>query len=233
MPRVRQYTQRVIIYGTNEDLGFEILKWILAIDTHDNSEANATVIVPEKMSLSVQEEAVIKDVKARLDSNTKLDAIICVAGRRAGGNLRTGLAGTSEIMWRHTVHSSVIASCLAAHFLKEGGFLLLTGSYDALNASPRNMAHGMAKAAVHHLIKSLGTEGSGMPKESCCVGILLSSLDTFLNRLRMPYKHLLKLTPLHFIANLYYKWSCNEERPKNGSLLCLVTENSETSIVPV
>ncbi|KAF5285165.1 hypothetical protein FQA39_LY16753 [Lamprigera yunnana] len=232
-------TQRVIIYGSNE-LGNEILRyfkeedwWTLVIDIHDNSEADATVIIPEKLNFADQEQAVVKDVESHLGLNTKLDAIICVEGRCASGNLRIGLAGTSEVMWHHSVHSSVIASCLAAHFLKDAGFLLLAGATSALHGSPKNMAYGMAKAAVHHLVKSLGTKESGMPKGSCCVGIILRTLNILSNRISMPYADFTKWTPSEFVAELCYQWSCNEQRPPTGSLLCLVTRNSQTSIVPI
>ncbi|KAF5288287.1 hypothetical protein FQA39_LY04055 [Lamprigera yunnana] len=231
--------QQVLIFVSNE-LGVEILKyfkeqnwWALVIDTHDNSEADATVIIPEELDFVDKEQAVIMDVRSRLGANAKLDAIVCISGRCANGNLRVGLAGTTELMWRHSVHSSVIASCLAAHFLKDGGLLLLTGANSALNGSPKNMAYGMAKAAVHHLVTSLGTKGSGMPKESCCIGIILTTLNTISNRISRPYADITKWTPLKFIAELCYKWSCNKERPATGSLLRLITQNSETSIISI
>ncbi|KAF5296306.1 hypothetical protein FQA39_LY12523 [Lamprigera yunnana] len=136
-------------------------------------------------------------------------------------------------MWYKNLCSSVIALCLAAHFLKDAGLLLLTGANIALTPTPRLVSYGMTKAAVHHLVKSLGAKGSGMPKQSCCVGVLPITLDTPSNRLNMPDADATKWTPLQFVASLCYKWSCNEERPATGSLLCLVTENLETSVVPV
>ena len=44
------------------------------------------------------------------------------------------------------------------------------------------MGYGMAKAAVHQLVKSLGSSGSGLPDGSCTLGILPVTLDTPMNR---------------------------------------------------
>ncbi|KAF5274583.1 hypothetical protein FQA39_LY07195 [Lamprigera yunnana] len=232
--------RRVLVYGGNGALGSVILKhfkregwWALVIDTQDNPQADETVFVPADPGLGEQEQVVVADVKSRLSPNAKFEAIICVAGGWAGGNLQSDFAFTSELMWRQSVCSSVIASCLAAHFLKDKGFLMLTGASAALSPTPGMLGYGMVKASVHHLVKSLGGKGSGMPKESCCVGILPVTLDTVSNRANMPNSDFTKWTPLQFVADLCYKWSCNEGRPTTGSLLRLVTQNSETSVVPV
>ncbi len=45
------------------------------------------------------------------------------------------------------------------------------------------MGYGMAKAAVHQLVKSLGEQGSGLPDGACTLGILPVTLDTPMNRL--------------------------------------------------
>ena len=44
------------------------------------------------------------------------------------------------------------------------------------------MGYGMAKAAVHQLVKSLGSSGSGLPEGSCVLAILPVTLDTPMNR---------------------------------------------------
>ena len=48
------------------------------------------------------------------------------------------------------------------------------------------MGYGMAKAAVHQLVKSLATSGSGLPDTCCVAGILPVTLDTPMNRKFMP-----------------------------------------------
>ena len=62
-----------------------------------------------------------------------LDAIFCVAGGWAGGNAaHADFVKNSELMWKQSVWSSVLASSIAAKHLKEGGLLSLTGAKPAL-----------------------------------------------------------------------------------------------------
>lgn len=44
----------------------------------------------------------------------------------------------SELMWKQSVWSSVIAGKIAATYLKEGGFLSLTGAKAAFESTPGN-----------------------------------------------------------------------------------------------
>jgi len=81
---------------------------------------------------------VIKAVEDLL-ANEKLDAVICVAGGWAGGNAASGdLIKNSDMMWKQSVWSSVIAASLASKFLKEGGVLSLPGAKPALGPTPGN-----------------------------------------------------------------------------------------------
>ncbi len=52
-----------------------------------------------------------------------------------------------------------------------------------VNVCSGMMGYGMAKAAVHQLVKSLGEQGSGLPDGTCALGILPVTLDTPMNRL--------------------------------------------------
>lgn len=42
----------------------------------------------------------------------------------------------SELMWKQSVWSSTIAAKIASNYLKEGGFLSLTGAKAALEGTP-------------------------------------------------------------------------------------------------
>lgn len=67
----------------------------------------------------------------------KVDGIICVAGGWAGGNAANkDFVKNSDLMWKQSVWSSVIAASIAAEYLKEGGFLSLTGAKPALEGTP-------------------------------------------------------------------------------------------------
>lgn len=129
------------------------------------------------------------------------------------------------------MQSSTIAAALAAHFLKEGGLLTLTGAKAALDGTPGMIGYGLAKAAVHQLTKSLATEGSGLPKNASALAILPVTLDTPMNRKWMPKADTSTWTPLEFVAELFVKWT-GGDRPANGSLLQLITEKGETKVTP-
>lgn len=46
------------------------------------------------------------------------------------------LVKNADLMWKQSVWTSVIASSVSAHHLKEGGMLVLTGAQSALKATP-------------------------------------------------------------------------------------------------
>ena len=76
------------------------------------------------------------------------------------------------MMWKQSVWTSVIAANLAAKHLKEGGLLTLTGAHPAQEGTPGMIGYGMAKGAVHQLVKSLGAEKSGLPDKATVAAIL-------------------------------------------------------------
>ena len=68
--------------------------------------------------------------------NEKLDGVICVAGGWAGGNAANkDLVKNSDLMWKQSVWSSIIAAKIASQYLKEDGFLSLTGAKAALEGT--------------------------------------------------------------------------------------------------
>lgn len=77
-----------------------------------------------------------------------------------------------EVVVKQSVWSSVIAARLASLFLEPGGLLTLTGAKAATEPTPGAVAYGLAKAAVHQLVKTLGTPGSGLPENAAAIGIL-------------------------------------------------------------
>ena len=62
------------------------------------------------------------------------------------------------------------------------------------------LGYGMAKAAVHQLVRSLGAEESGLPPEVTTLAILPATLDTPMNRKFMPDADHTTWTPLEFVA---------------------------------
>ena len=94
------------------------------------------------------------------------------------------------------------------------------------------IGYGLAKASVHHLTKSLSDLNSGLPNESTVLSILPITLDTEMNRKFMPKADHSKWTPLKEITELLMKWTTSiESRPKSGSLVQLVTNDSKTDLI--
>ncbi|KAL1122660.1 hypothetical protein AAG570_002987, partial [Ranatra chinensis] len=204
--------------------------WVGSIDLNKNDQADANVLVKPEDGWLEQEASVIKQVGDTLGNN-KVDAVICVAGGWAGGNAAASdFIKNSDMMWKQSVWASAIAASLAAKYMKEGGVLTLPGANAAQAATPGMIGYGMAKAAIHQLTKSLAADKSGLPPNSLAVAILPITLDTPMNRKWMPNADTSTWTPLEYIADLFYRWVKGEDRPKNGSLLSLVTKNNVTEL---
>lgn len=105
-------------------------------------------------------------------------------------------------MWRQSVWTSAISAAVAAHHLKDGGLLALTGAKPALEGTPGMIGYGMAKAAVHQLTRSLAGKDSGLPEGAVVVSILPVTLDTPMNRKWMPKADFSTWTPLAEVATL-------------------------------
>lgn len=230
---------RVVIYGGRGALGSICVShfkaqnwWVGSIDLHANDSADLNVLVNAEDTFGKQETTIIDAVSAAL-SGQKLDAVICVAGGWAGGNAVKDLVKNSDLMWRQSVWSSVISSSLASQHLKEGGLLTLTGAKAALEPTPGMIGYGVAKAAVHQLTKSLAAPEGGLPSNSLAVAILPVTLDTPMNRKWMPKADFSTWTPLQFVADLFWNWTNDKDRPKNGSLCQLITTNFNSEVVPV
>ncbi|XP_011504611.1 PREDICTED: dihydropteridine reductase [Ceratosolen solmsi marchali] len=231
---------RVVIYGGKGALGSACVDtfisknwWVGSIDTKPNCNANENIVVNIEQNCVEQEQIILAELKGILGDN-KLDGIICVAGGWAGGDAANkDFIKNSDLMWKQSVWSSIIAAKIASQYLKEGGFLALTGAKAALEGTPGMIGYGMAKAAVHHLTKSLATEKGGLPAKSLVACILPSVLDTKMNRKLMPKADDKTWTPLNFISELFWKWTKVQERPLNGSLLHLVTKDYKTEVIPV
>lgn len=172
----------------------------MSVDMAANEQADVNILVDRDASWTEQETAVVSQVASSLSGDEKLDGVICVAGGWAGGNATKELAKNSDLMWKQSVWSSSISAAVSAKYLKDGGFLSLTGAKAALDSTPGMIGYGMAKAAVHQLTKSLAGKDSGMPADSLVVSILPITLDTPMNRKWMPNADFSTWTPITFIA---------------------------------
>jgi len=229
-------TKKVLVYGGRGALGSacvskfkELNWWVGNIDLTANDQADANIIVEKDAGWTEQESAILDQLQGLLKTN-QLDAVICVAGGWAGGNASKNLAKNADLMWKQSVWSSTISATIGSRFLKPGGVLTLTGADAALKGTAGMIGYGIAKAAVHQLTKSLAEEKSGLPDNSLVVSILPITLDTPMNRKWMPNADFSTWTPLDFIAETFAKWTEGKDRPKNGSLIRLVTNDNKTKL---
>lgn len=97
------------------------------------------------------------------------------------------------------------------------------------------IGYGMAKAAVHQLVKSLADHKSaGLPEDTTTLAILPVTLDTPMNRKWMPKADHSSWTPLEFVAEQFFKWTQeSSSRPPSGSLVQLVTAGGNTTLTNV
>ncbi|KAF9423467.1 hypothetical protein BGZ76_003653, partial [Entomortierella beljakovae] len=164
----------IVVYGGSGALGRAIVstfiqkQWaVTSIDFFANQEATTNILLEKNDTLEEQGKRVINSVAG------EVDAIVCVAGGWAGGNAASDeLFATSELMWKQSVHSSLVAAHLASKTLKAGGLLTLTGAYPAQKGTPFMIGYGMAKAAVHQLVASLAGPDSGIHATSKVNAIL-------------------------------------------------------------
>lgn len=232
-------SKKVLIYGGRGALGSTLVShfkscgwWVCSVDLVASDDADANIIVDPKADWTTQEELVVSELGKAVAAD-KLDAVLNVAGGWAGGNASSAeFVKSCDMMWKQSVWSSTIAAAVAAKHSKPGGCLVLPGAAPATAGTPGMIGYGMAKAAVHHLVKSLSEpDKSGLPEATFAAALLPITLDTPMNRKWMPNADQTTWTKLEFIADLLHRWSEGKDRPVSGSLVKLVTENGVTKLV--
>lgn len=222
-----------MIYGGKGALGSALVNyfkakqfWTISVDFVKNDDADHNVVLQPNLTLEDQ----AKLVSSGIPEGTSLDGIVCVAGGWAGGNAASAdFIKNCDLMLQQSVWTSCIASSLAPGFLKEEGLLVLTGAAPALKSTPGMIGYGIAKAAVHQLVKSIGDSKGGLPTGGRAYGILPITLDTPMNRKWM--KHDGTWTPLEHVAEIVNSWLDKVDLPPSGSLVQLITKDGKTSQV--
>ncbi|KAK3704838.1 hypothetical protein QZH41_016144 [Actinostola sp. cb2023] len=229
-------SSRVLIYGGKGALGATCVSyfkardwWVASVDLSPNEEAHANIIVDPTKSWVDQDQEIQKRVDEILDGKT-LDTIVCVAGGWAGGSAKSkAVVKNADLMFKQSVWTSLISSSIAAKHLKSGGLLSLTGAQPSLGGTPGMMGYGMAKAAVHQLVRGLAMDGSGLPPDTVALAILPMTLDTPMNRKNMSNADFSQWTTLEYVAELLFGWSEGKNRPDSGSLVKLNTKDGKSS----
>lgn len=225
--------KRVLVYGGKGALGQSLIRFFnnkswatVSIDRALNNDASFSVVVPGDMPWRQQVKAVEEQV-----AQHKYDAVICVAGGWVGGNLTSdSLIDDTELMWQSSVQPSVFSAQIASRHMREGGLLVLPGAAGATQPTPGMIAYGVAKSAVHHLVRSLAAKDSGLPTNATVTGIMPVILDTEMNRAGMPNANFDNWTKLDEVSGKLFDWAENPaSRPRNGSLIRIVTHNNQTT----
>jgi dihydropteridine reductase len=105
--------------------------------------------------------------------------LLVVAG---GGIADEGVFDTVDRMIDTSLRPSIIAGHVASHLLRVDGLLALTGAMAALSPTPAMLGYGVAKNAVHFLMRSLSVD-SGLQHRRV-IALLPEILDTPSNRCR-------------------------------------------------
>ncbi|CAN8001201.1 unnamed protein product [Ixodes hexagonus] len=229
---------RVLVYGGKGALGSAIVSlfrqhkwWVGCVDHFANEEADANIFVESSDSWTKQHDAVLQAVSKTLQVRSRTKAGVERRRPHFNSNPRSASSLPARpLLLTYRVWTSAIAAGIAAHHLKEGGLLALTGAQAALKPTPGMIGYGLAKAGVHHLVGSLAGAKSGLPKAATVVAVLPVTLDTPANRNAMPKADFGSWTPLSFVAELLFKWTGGQERPSSGSLVQLETKEGNTTL---
>lgn len=232
-------SKRVAICGGSGCLGSKCVShfknnkyWVFVVDYIENVEADLNLVIKKEDTSEEQESKILHVLSSALEES-KLEAVVCVAGGWIWGNAKKKLLETAELMWQQNVISALIATRIAVRYVKDDGLLLLTGAKAALEGTGEMIGYGIAKAAVHQLIRSLGQHESGLPENVNVIGILPLVLDTPTNRKSMPKCDVSTWTPLEFVVQLIFDWTEKKSCPKSGSLVKIQTNNFNSDIIIV
>ncbi|KAI9357174.1 hypothetical protein BD770DRAFT_345105 [Pilaira anomala] len=226
---------KLVVYGGAGGLGRVLVQHfkqkgytVINIDLIENKDADFNTLTTTSGSLSEQGQAINDSITSVLGSE-KLCAIFCVAGGWAGGNSGSkDFLKSSELMIHQSVNSSLIAAHVASKHLQTGGLLSLTGALAALDATPGMIGYGIAKSAVHHLVKDLAAPSSGLPEGCKVTAILPVTIDTPMNRKFMPNADFGTWTSPAHIATQLEGYLSGTLSLTSGKLVSAVTTGGNT-----
>ena len=232
----RVMSRKVLVFGGKGALGNAVLQQFAAKNwsaaSIDLFEAEAkiaplgNIIIKQSYSIEEMQNAILSGI-----AKNKFDAIVNVAGGWAGGDVADAeMAKNAELMIRQSIFSSVASAHVASVAGNERSLLLMTGSAAALNPTSFMVGYGLAKAGVHHLVRSAAADPSKLPAGACVLGICPYTLDTPGNRAGMPDADYSSWTSLEYASEQILKWAENPDaRPKSGSLVVWKTEKGSTT----
>lgn len=163
----------------------------------------------------------------------KVDAVICTAGGWTGGGVADpGFPASVTTMLQACLYPCLVSGASAAKHLAPNGSLILVGSAAALGGTGGMVGYGLAKAGVHHLVRSLAAgEAAGLPAGTRVLGLLPTTIDTPSNRAGMPSADFSSWTPVDYLASLMVDWAAGGSSvPASGSLVTVSTAKGAHSL---
>ena len=152
-----------------------------------------------------------------------LDILVVASGGFAPG----GDAHAMQQMLQVNLHPVLAAAAVGVPHLANQSLMVVVGATPALAPTPDLLAYGTSKAAVHHVVQSLGAQtwnslGSKrkVKLDISVVGILPTTLDTPANREAMPEADRSTWTKVDDISKEILHWYAEPHfRPHSGSLV--------------
>lgn len=231
-------SRTALVLGVNGALGKDVIRafaakqWkVVGFDVASPSADMAKLMISSgvlKQSWSIEE---LQNALLQETSKNSFDAVVNVAGGWAGGSVAdASTAAAAELMIRQSVWTSVAAAHVASVRGNENMFCAFTGAAAALQGTAGMVGYGLAKAAVHHLVKSMAADPSKLPKGATVIGVLPVTLDTPGNRGGMPDADFSVWTPTSTAATHLVDWSEGISRPPTGSLAVWKTAAGKTTV---
>ena len=240
------FLNRVLVFGGSGALGKQVVQafdsagWTVdSVDMAPNEQAKQNFLLTpyEQLANAGGPGGQFTKLKKEIQTvDPKYDAIVNVAGGWAGGGLDGDVVGTFGLMANQSVYSSIYAAQLAHSLMNERGTLVLCGAVAACGPNTSfMMGYGMAKAAVHHLIKSIASDANQLPPGGRVYGVLPITLDTPGNRAAMPDADKSGWTPLSTAAGDVVRLCrvTDASSPPNGALMAWKTNKGQTEFTQI
>jgi dihydropteridine reductase len=228
-----------ILIGARGALGSSIHRrlvhagWaVIGVDINTGSSVKSPDFVEIERNQDLQTQFnFINECIGLSGARADLRAVINVSGGfRMDTAASVDMFNAYDSMCSSSFSSSILATRLAATHLSSNGLLILPGAAAAEIPTPWAVSYGASKAAVHHMVRSLAAEGSGLP--CTCIGLAPVMLDTEMNRRDMPEADRSSWTSLDEISNFVSDNLENSKNLINGKIYKIITKNFQTEFVP-
>lgn len=228
-------TKCVAVVGANGALGKAVLAAFLAQNWQTFAADLKPVNPPDAATIGstvLQLGMPVASMQQQLTEATgqhSFDVVVNAAGGWIGGPITDSRCGPASV---HLMAQSLDTSMAAAHlFMMKcalNPLLVLPGAATALRPSPSTIAFGVTKAAVHHLVRSIGADES---VKGTVIGVCPWVLNTLFNRNSMPMADRSGWTPVDFVADTIVEWALDTaKRPPTGTLVEFLTEKHKTKL---